>query len=186
MNEAWRVFSEHEGRLVAPPHLEARVLAAVAAAPGRAIAGRRYRPVVAGIAAAVMVAVVLARLPVSPDPAPAAIAARAFPAAALKAAIQPERPSLPASPAGTAPIHPDWIAHYEELPMILMMFDFAPALTTEPLQLVRLRVPREALQGLGVALIEPDAAGMVDLDVLVGEDGLPRNIRKVQRGQEER
>lgn len=66
------------------------------------------------------------------------------------------------------------------------MFDFSPPLETEPLQLVRLRVPREALQGLGVPLLEPDAAGMVDLDVLIGSDGLPRNIRRVRTQQEER
>ena len=52
------------------------------------------------------------------------------------------------------------------------------------LQIVRLRLPREALQVLGVVLVEPDAEGMVDVDVLVGEDGLARDIRQVSTGQE--
>jgi hypothetical protein len=54
----------------------------------------------------------------------------------------------------------------------------APA-AGEPLQLVRLRVPRQALAMFGLVLIDPDAAGLVDVDVLVGEDGLPRDIRGV-------
>jgi hypothetical protein len=31
----------------------------------------------------------------------------------------------------------------------------------------------------GLVLIGPDATGVVDVDVLVGEDGLPRDIRRV-------
>ena len=50
----------------------------------------------------------------------------------------------------------------------------------ESLQLVRLRIPREALQALGVPLFEPEARGLVDVDVLIGEDGLPRDVRRVR------
>jgi hypothetical protein len=55
-----------------------------------------------------------------------------------------------------------------------------PALAAEPLQLVRLRVPRTSLRAFGVALIDPDASGLVDVDLIVGSDGLPRDIRRVR------
>lgn len=55
-----------------------------------------------------------------------------------------------------------------------------PDVAVESLQLVRLRVPRTALQAFGVALIEPDATGLVDVDLVVGSDGLPRDIRRVR------
>ena len=55
-----------------------------------------------------------------------------------------------------------------------------PALAAEPLQLVRVRVPRTSLRAFGVALIDPDASGLVDVDLVVGSDGLPRDIRRVR------
>ena len=54
------------------------------------------------------------------------------------------------------------------------------ALAAEPLQLVRVRVPRTSLRAFGVALIDPDASGLVDVDLVVGSDGLPRDIRRVR------
>jgi hypothetical protein len=54
-----------------------------------------------------------------------------------------------------------------------------PVFENESLQIVRVRMPRSALPALGIALVEPEAAGLVDVDVLVGGDGLPRDIRRV-------
>jgi hypothetical protein len=54
-----------------------------------------------------------------------------------------------------------------------------PALETESLQLVRVRMPRLALQAVGVVVSGPNADGFVEVDVVVGEDGLPRDIRRV-------
>jgi hypothetical protein len=59
-----------------------------------------------------------------------------------------------------------------------------PFQDTESLQLVRLRLPREVLQALGVVFLEPELQTVVDVDVLVGEDGLPRDIRQVRARQE--
>lgn len=67
-----------------------------------------------------------------------------------------------------------------------MIFEPMPATPAETLQLVRLRVPSEALLALGLAPLEPDASGLVDIDMLVGDDGLPKNIRRVRVLQEER
>jgi hypothetical protein len=54
-----------------------------------------------------------------------------------------------------------------------------PALETETLQLVRVRMPRLALQAVGVVVSGPNAEGFVEVDVVVGEDGLPRDVRRV-------
>jgi hypothetical protein len=62
----------------------------------------------------------------------------------------------------------------------LMTLAADPVRETESLQLVRIRVPRTELRALGIALIEPDASGLVDVDVLVADDGLPRDIRRIQ------
>lgn len=56
-----------------------------------------------------------------------------------------------------------------------------PAFETESLQIVRLRVPRVSLEVFGVALLEPEASVLVDVDVVVGDDGLPRDIRRIRR-----
>lgn len=44
---------------------------------------------------------------------------------------------------------------------------------------VRVRMPRAMLSMFGVPLIEPDAAGTVSVEVLLGNDGLARTIRIV-------
>jgi hypothetical protein len=63
------------------------------------------------------------------------------------------------------------------LPVMTLAAD--PLFENEPLEIVRVRLPRSALRALGIALVEPEAAGLVDVDVLVGGDGLPRDIRRV-------
>jgi hypothetical protein len=55
-----------------------------------------------------------------------------------------------------------------------------PPLDSESLQLVRVRMPRGALRAFGIPLVDPDAAAEVEVDVIVGEDGFPRSIRRVQ------
>jgi len=44
-------------------------------------------------------------------------------------------------------------------------------------QRVRARIPRAYLPMLGVPIIDPDAEGSVDIEVVLGEDGLQRAIR---------
>ena len=52
------------------------------------------------------------------------------------------------------------------------MFDSSAA------NIVRVRMPRSALATLGLPMAEPDAAGAVDVEMLVGEDGVARTIRR--------
>jgi hypothetical protein len=52
-----------------------------------------------------------------------------------------------------------------------------PILQGEPVRVVRMRVPASALTGLGVRSTTGNPAGHVDVDVIVGEDGIARAIR---------
>lgn len=54
------------------------------------------------------------------------------------------------------------------------------AFENEPLTIVRVRVPRSSLRAMGIALVEPEASSLVDLDVVVGSDGLPRAIQRIR------
>jgi hypothetical protein len=54
-----------------------------------------------------------------------------------------------------------------------------PVLDPSALTVVRVRVRRATLAHLGLTLADPDATGLVDLEVLVGEDGTARTIRRV-------
>ena len=52
-----------------------------------------------------------------------------------------------------------------------------PILRGEPVRVVRMRVPASTLTGLGVRSAMGDAAAHVDVDLIVGEDGIARAIR---------
>jgi hypothetical protein len=47
-------------------------------------------------------------------------------------------------------------------------------------RVVRMRLTRATLPLLGIPVIDPSAAGTVEIELLVGEDGLARTIRTVQ------
>jgi hypothetical protein len=51
---------------------------------------------------------------------------------------------------------------------------------TESLRVVRLRLPRTSLEAFGVALIDPDTSSLVDIDLVVGDDGLAREILRAR------
>lgn len=193
--EAWRAFAEDDAGMQAPSSLEARVFNAIEAQSSLAPRPRRsHLARVASLAAIlVLTTTVLLRyqrgnerpssMPVASRPAQAQ--APALPEVSVplsisstpRAVVAEAREALPRarSPRPSA---------REVLPPVLMALGAGPVRDTEALQLVRLRLPREALQGLGVVLLEPDAAGVVDVDVLIGEDGLARDIRQVRTGGE--
>lgn len=52
-----------------------------------------------------------------------------------------------------------------------------PILQGEPVRVVRMRVPASTLIGMGVRSATGDQTGHVDVDVIVGEDGIARGIR---------
>jgi hypothetical protein len=61
-------------------------------------------------------------------------------------------------------------------PGIVLISD--PILDASAMSIVRVRVPRTALVPLGLQVVEPDDNGAVDLEMLVGEDGVARTIRR--------
>ena len=185
-NEAWRAYAELDQTLHAPPHLEARVLTAVKHAQFSAPPERRSAPLPWLVAAAtIAIGVAIAMRGNATPPAVAPLGARAHTAVLLPTAVAPVKPQLSRVTPAASVTPGDWLAREDEVRIILMMFETTPSLPSEPLQLVRLRIPRDALPGLGVALFDPDTGGTVDVDVLVGEDGLPKNIRRIRLAQEE-
>jgi hypothetical protein len=52
-----------------------------------------------------------------------------------------------------------------------------PILAGEPVRVVRMRVPTSTLSALGVRSLAGEFAEAVDVDVIVGEDGVARAIR---------
>jgi hypothetical protein len=52
-----------------------------------------------------------------------------------------------------------------------------PILQGEPVRMVRMRVPAATLTGLGVRPVTGTPGEHVDVDVIVGEDGVARAIR---------
>jgi hypothetical protein len=180
-DEAWHAYAERERTMLAPAYLESRVLSAVkharfAPPPARPSAHMAWLAAAATVVIGVAVAIRSGS-----DATTVPLSARAHTDVLLPAPVAQVRPQLRTAAPLTTANASDWIAREDELRIILMLFDATPALRGEPLQLVRLRLPREALQGLGVALLEPEAGGMVDVDVLVGEDGLPRDIRRIRQ-----
>jgi hypothetical protein len=182
-DEAWRAFSELDRQLRAPRDLEARVLAAVARPPSRTSTLRSERIVIWAAAAAVLIVIAAALSMRSPSPV-APLEAQAPTPVMLQPPIEPRRPAVEAA-ASMPRLSRRPLPHIDDAPLVVMIFD-APALPEETLQLVRLRIPKDALAGLGMELFGPEVDGLVDVDVLVGEDGLPKDIRKIRVEQEER
>jgi hypothetical protein len=56
----------------------------------------------------------------------------------------------------------------------------APAEFEDVVRVVRMRLPRATLASLGIPVIDPGAAGTVDVELLIGVDGLARTIRTVR------
>jgi hypothetical protein len=184
-DEAWRALVEHDLQLEAPPHLEAAVMAAIKHQHSTAPATASRLPASAWLAAAATVAAAAAAIAMlrGAPPRVQLLNAAAHPAVRLVPSVPMDSPGAGQPAAARRRNAP---AGGRANRSVVMMVENTPALLSEPLQLVRLRVPKEALLGLGLSLVEPDASGTVDVDVLVGEDGLPRNIRHVRVIQEER
>jgi len=200
LDAAWRAYAEQDRRLRPDPALEARTLAHLRGetaglrgfAEGRVTTAEKSRATISygpwlALAASVAAAAFLA-WPRAESPVVGPLEARPIGMFGLAATAMAERPQ-PAVPTRsrllTAAALEPYVQHVE-LPEALMQFDTAPLRAHESLQMVRLRLPLEALQALGLALFEVDASGIVDVDVVIGEDGLPRDIRQVRIGQEHR
>ena len=166
---AWDQFVQEDEATIPPPSLEQRTVAAWEASQRTPI--RRQRPSqryifwsVGAAAAALLLAISLHRSVMTDDRSPAASSAPPLGARETEVSYRWQRTS--------------------SLQGAVITLAVDPILETETLQLVRVRMPRLALQAVGVMVGEPDAEGFVEVDLLVGEDGLPRDVRRVALTQE--
>jgi hypothetical protein len=88
----------------------------------------------------------------------------------------------PSQLADTIAAAPD--AMTREAPVVHLVAD--PVFENEPLTLVRVRLPRTSLHAIGIALDDADASGLVDMDVVVGSDGLARAIQQIRPAMDAR
>ena len=96
--------------------------------------------------------------------------AAACAAIVMTAVLLTWRPANSGAPSGTAgPAAP---LIQQEL-VLVPEFDRAG-----PLMLMRVRMTRREFSRLGVPISNPDGNGLVDVEVLVGEDGVARSIRR--------
>jgi hypothetical protein len=183
LERSLRALAEADRRVEAPPHVQAEVMHTWDTV--KPFAHRRRRRTrsalllaIGSTAATVVTVVVMYRAlsePTRPEPIVVAVAekspvARNLPPTdnhSLVEAHQP-RPRRPrmrgeaATPRGERGL--------------LLVAD--PILDPIAASIVRIRVRRTALVTLGIALVEPNDSGWVDLEMLVGEDGVARTIRR--------
>jgi len=172
-----------------PPHVDAAVMAAWDAScrerDGRERRLRHRRVAMAWaigcVLAAILVAIAVGVRPQSGDQArrgrrdstPVESAAPVVPDAIVGTFASPrgiERPRLPSLPRRPSRVPPPVDAAY-----VLVPDAGAGAL---PLTMMRVRMPRSAFSRLGLPIANPDGDGMVDVEMLVGEDGVARSIRR--------
>ena len=187
VEQSLRALAADDATARVPPHVDAAVLAAwddnCPEHRGRAPAARRKR-VVLGIAmagafaAASLVAVVITwRGGNEPrhtlgNIAPEKSVAPGVPEVVAGAIAPPrgmEQPMAPARARRRPVVSPATGAAYVLVPDAYM---------DAPLMMMRVRMPRSAFSRLGVPIANPDGEGLVDVEVLVGEDGVARSIRR--------
>jgi hypothetical protein len=164
VGEVWREFAREDAAMTAPTELEGRVLASWEALqhPQR----RSHRPTQGRLFWAI-----------------GAVAGTLLLAFALRSHRATTVRPIPAS--GTAMSATRAVADLHHWPRRMPTADAVftltadPALETENLELIRVRMSRLALQAAGVVVSGPNAEGFVEVDVVVGEDGLSRDVRRV-------
>jgi hypothetical protein len=174
--EAWQAFEQEDAALSTPPSVQTAVMAAWRTRE-HPVTAVRYRfgrverlALAAGILIVLGAATLLQRARPPRDGGPPDNAVVRIPATPPKRATPSFAPSPAAPPRREAAVR--WAA--ARAPK-----DQAAIADREPLQLVRVRMPREALTALGVSLVEPEATSLVDVELLIAHDGMPRGIRNV-------
>jgi hypothetical protein len=188
VEQSLRALAADDATARVPPHVDAAVLAAwddnCPEHLGREPAARRTRMVLwiamAGALAASLVAAAVvitwrggneARHTLG-HIAPEKSVAPGVPEAVAGAIAPPrgmEQPMAPARARRRPVVSPATGAAYVLVPDAYM---------DAPLMMMRVRMPRSAFSRLGVPIANPDGDGMVDVEVLVGEDGVARSIRR--------
>ncbi len=187
--DAWAAFARHDLDRTAPPQLERRILATLRARRP-ALPARSYWPRTwlltfsLGTAAGLVLAAMSGLLRTAPPGAGDGVTptdrtvSMPVPSAGALATVQPVDPLDSGMPDSDGPDVVNAATPLVAAPLVTLAID--DVASAESLHLVRVRMPRAALGTLGLALYDPEATGMVDVDIVVGDDGLPRDIRTIR------
>lgn len=199
VDEALRVAAAEDSRTIVPAHLEARVMRVwdERETGGNTSAHRRSRRAAwtaAGVAAACAVAFVLPRsrqvlleTHSEEQQLPAQHQASSVPAAAAPVVVRPDT-QVDTSPPQAGPTilasrserggtrrEPGTDVDRPATEFVLIP---DPPVETAALQVVRVRMSRTAFASLGVPIENPDADGLMEVEMIVGDDGVARSIRR--------
>jgi hypothetical protein len=182
VDEALDALAAEDARVRPPARLETAVLRAFGeqpAAPGKRFTVRAalgWALVPAAAAAVFAVATLQRESPASsdavapvatPDPIEQSATTHVPAGSVPERAI--ERMALARPVAASSPARPGAQAGYVIVP--------EPYVDPSALHIVRVRMSRMALATLGMPILNPDADGLVDVEMLVGDDGVARSIR---------
>ena len=189
LEQSLRSLAEDDAAARVPPHVDAAVMAAWDArccerdGRERAVEDRRQAriawAIAAGLAASLVAIAILERPRAVGEPQPVrhdgssetSIATRPSPAIADTFALPALRELPQQMKRAPRPAVP--------LPQASAAYVLVPDAGVEaPLTMMRVRMSRSAFSRLGIPIANPDGDGMVDVDVLVGEDGVARSIRR--------
>jgi hypothetical protein len=184
LERSLRALAETDAHVEAPPHVETAVmrrwdsLAPFMPHPRRRRSRRGLIFAIGSAAAAVVAAMVLSRAPSESIRRAPVVARAAEPPPPVKklpstdGTLVAEKPS--ARPLRARTGRNTATPRHER--GLLLVAD--PMLEASAASIIRVRVRRTALVTLGIGLVEPNDAGWVDLEMLVGEDGVARAIRR--------
>jgi hypothetical protein len=183
--ERWlRALAEDDCHVQAPRHVHAAVMQTWDVVKPLAQHRRRGRSryaallAVGSMATAVVALVVMYRAPSEPSR-PEPVVARAVEKPPLVTNGPPATSDIPVDAQRPRPRRPrsrGAATRPHHGPAMVLVAD--PILDASATSIVRVRVPRTALVPLGIPLVDPDYRGSVDLEMLVGEDGVARTIRR--------
>jgi hypothetical protein len=183
LERSLRALAEADRHVAAPPHVEAAVMhtwdTVTPLAPHRR-RRRTRRPLLLAIgsaAAAVVTVVVIYRGPSEPiRPKPIMAVAEKSPVVRNLPPTYSDSLVEAPRPRPRRPRMRDETAAPRRDRGLMLVAD--PILDASAVSIVRVRVRRAALVTLGIFAVEPNDSGWVDLEVLVGEDGVARRIRR--------
>jgi hypothetical protein len=182
IDESLHALAADDERVAVPPEVEAAVLRAWDMQPaGRAPApqGPRWHRAwvfVPAAAVVVLAAALLQRDSATIEQLPPPPAEKGIPA--------PVAASPPAKEtnfsAGDVPAVRPSFTNRRQVPAVDEGYVIVPEPLAEraTLHVVRVRMARVGLASLGLPIVNPDAEGLVDVEILVGEDGVARSIRR--------
>jgi hypothetical protein len=182
LGERLQALAREESRLEAPPHVEATVLRAWDAThPQRDRARTSWAPWAATAAAAATIFLVAA-ITMSRDARVQAPPRPLFAASDVRLGVEAPPVAVRTEPTPRAPrrfprSRPAVIAPSERAAATTVVLVGTPVMAGERMRVVRMRVARETLIGMGLRPIAQNDAASVDVEMLVGEDGVARALR---------